>query len=323
MIRIGLLGAGYLGKIHLRLLQELAGAELAGFYDSDPEVAARVSAESGVAAFPDAASLIQACDALDIVTPTVSHYAYAEQGLRAGRHLFIEKPLTASVAEGRALAALAAAHPELVVQVGHVERFNPAFLAVQPLGLAPRFIEGHRLAPYNPRGTDVSVVLDLMIHDLDIVLSLVRAPLQRVSAAGVSVISDTPDLANARLEFENGCVANLTASRISMKPMRRLRLFQHHAYVAMDFLTRQAEVVQVSDQAAPNALPLSPAPGQPSRYLVLNQPPAPEVNSIGLELESFVRSIRSGTPPPVPLADGLAALEAAWQIIGCMAEARV
>lgn len=225
MIKLGVLGVGHLGNIHLKCLQEISSIELVGFYDPDDQAAQKVIDSYSIFRFDSYNDLLQQCDAIDIVTPTSSHFALATQAIKAHKHVFIEKPLTATISEAKALIDLAQ-QQSVKVQVGHVERFNPAFLAVQHISLQPLFIEAHRLAMFNPRGTDVSVVLDLMIHDLDLVLSMVNAPLQSLSASGVAVVSKNLDIANVRLEFENGCVANLTASRISMKQMRKIRLFQ-------------------------------------------------------------------------------------------------
>lgn len=319
MRRIGLFGTGHLGKIHLKLLNEIAEWDLVGFYDPNPEVAAAVSEKFNLPAFQSIEELLAAVDAVDIVTPTLSHFEIAEQALLAGKHVFIEKPLSHTLAEGEALLEIQKAHPELVIQVGHVERFNPAFLSVEDRTIEPRFIEGHRLAPYNPRGTDVSVVLDLMIHDLDVVLSLVRSPIKDISASGVSVISETPDIANARIEFENGCVANLTASRISIKQMRRLRFFQKNNYLALDFLKKESEVFSLEEEIDPEkaesqmAMPLET--GKETKYLVFERPESRGVNAIKMELEEFARSVQEGGLIRVSLQDGYNALKAAHMIL--------
>ncbi|MEL6652587.1 MAG: Gfo/Idh/MocA family oxidoreductase [Bacteroidota bacterium] len=319
MRKIGLFGVGHLGKIHLRLLKEIDNWDLLGFYDHDPKVAEAVSEQFDVPAFESVEALIAAVDAVDIVTPTLSHFRLAERAIEAGKHVFIEKPLSHTLEEGKALLEMQAANPDLIIQVGHVERFNPAFLSVSDREIQPRFIEGHRLAPYNPRGTDVSVVLDLMIHDLDIVLSLVRSPIKEISASGVSVISDTPDIANARIVFQNGCVANLTASRISIKQMRRLRFFQKNNYLAVDFLKKESEVFRLEealDQEAiesQTALPLDT--GKETKYLVFERPESRGVNAIKMELEEFAASIMEGASIRVSLQDGYNALEAAHMIL--------
>jgi predicted dehydrogenase len=313
VLRVGLLGAGHLGKIHLRLLKEVEAIEPVGFYDHNPELAAQVEEEYGVPAFPSIAALLESCDAVDIVTPTISHFACAKQALDAGKHVFIEKPVTSTVDEAKELLSLARA-AERIVQVGHVERFNPAFLAADGLDLRPRFVESHRLAMYNPRGTDVSVVLDLMIHDIDVLLSVVKSPVKDIQASGVAVVSKAADLANARIAFENGCVANLTASRVSLKNMRRMRFFQHSAYVAIDFLEKSTEVVKLSDEQPTSGMSFPIGVGESSRFLQYEKAQVQEGNAIKLELECFAASILNGEPVRVSLADGVAALEVAQQV---------
>ncbi len=321
MINIGLLGAGHLGKIHLRLLKEIETVSLVGFYDPSEAVASKVADEYGVKAFGSIAALLAEVDALDIVTPTLSHFDCAMQAIAAGKHIFVEKPITHTVAEAETLVQKIEA-AGLKAQVGHVERFNPAFLSVADIDLNPLFIEGHRLAVYNPRGTDVSVVLDLMIHDLDIVLSMVDSPLESISASGVAVVSDTPDIANARIEFENGCVANLTASRISLKNMRRLRLFRKEAYVAIDFLKKQSEVVKLTEQPAGGPLDFPIETDEGTKYLGYELPEVKEVNAIKMELEEFAASILHDAPIRVSIQDGYRALKAAHEILAKIEEAR-
>ncbi len=238
MLKAGVLGAGHLGKIHLRLLQQSEKYELVGFYDPFTENAQKVADEFGYKLFNSVEELINAVDVVDIVTPTLSHFDCAKQAIEKGKHIFIEKPITNTLQEAEAIRTLASQN-HIRGQVGHVERFNPAFTAVKDMIDTPMFIETHRLAEFNPRGTDVPVVLDLMIHDIDIILSVVKSKVKNVHASGVSVISDTPDIANARIEFENGCVANLTSSRISMKNMRKSRFFQKDAYISVDFLRKE------------------------------------------------------------------------------------
>ena len=315
-LRIGLVGVGHLGKIHARCLASLAGPDLvvAGVYDRDAAAAKTVAREHGYPVFDSLRELFAACDAVDVVTPTVTHRAVVGEALAAGRHVFVEKPVTATLAEARELEALAAA-AGLLVQVGHVERFNPAFTALQPGSMRPVFAEAHRLAPFNPRGNDVSVVLDLMIHDLDLVLSVMPAAVEHVHANGVAVTGKTVDIANARLDFADGATANLTASRISLKAMRKLRLFQRDAYIGIDLLAKSTEVVRLSDHnpAAPGPLQL-PIDGQ-LREVVVEQPAVPPVNAIQEELRRFAESIREGRPVAVGLADGRRALDVAHRIL--------
>ncbi|MFT5959503.1 MAG: putative dehydrogenase, partial [Polaribacter sp.] len=246
MLKAGVLGAGHLGKIHLRLLQESEKYELIGFFDPFTENAQKVAEEFGYKLFDSIEALIDAVEVVDIVTPTLSHFECAKMAIEKGRHIFIEKPITKTVLEAEAIKTLASQF-HVQGQVGHVERFNPAFTAVKDNIDTPMFIETHRLAEFNPRGTDVPVVLDLMIHDIDIILSVVDSKVKNVHASGISVISETPDIANARIEFENGCVANLTASRISMKNMRKTRFFQKDAYISVDFLEKKSEIVRMKD----------------------------------------------------------------------------
>ena len=249
MLRIGILGAGHLGRIHLRLVAASPVFELVGFYDPNAAAVDKLVSEKDYRAFESAEALIDAVDVVSIITPTLSHFEMAEKALRSKKHVFIEKPIAQNDEEAQKLVKLASVNGVLG-QVGHVERFNPAFQAIQPSLDTPLFIETHRLAEFNPRGTDVSVVLDLMIHDIDIVLSVVDSPIKRIDASGVAVISETPDISNARITFENGCVANFTASRISLKKMRKTRFFQKNAYIAVDYLGKKVEVVKIKD--APN-----------------------------------------------------------------------
>ena len=316
MLKAGVLGAGHLGKIHLRLLKQSEKYNLVGFYDADEENGKKVEAEFGYKFFNSIDALIDAVDVVDIVTPTLSHYECAKQAIAKGKHIFIEKPITNTVEEAEHIRELLAEH-NLRGQVGHVERFNPAYIAVKDDINSPMFIETHRLAEFNPRGTDVPVVLDLMIHDIDIILSVVKSKVKSVSASGVAVISDTPDIANARLEFENGCVANLTASRISLKKMRKARFFQKDAYISVDFLEKKCEVVKMKD-APQNPgdfdMILQNAEGI-KKQIYFDNPPIPDNNSILDELETFADAINNDTTPIVTLHDGTEALRVATQII--------
>ncbi|WP_242132979.1 Gfo/Idh/MocA family protein [Aestuariivivens marinum] len=318
MLNAGVLGAGHLGKIHLRLLKQSEKYNLVGFYDADEDNGKRVEQEFGYKFFNSIDALINAVDMVDIVTPTLSHYDCAKQAIAKGKHIFIEKPITNTVEEAEHIRELLAKH-NLRGQVGHVERFNPAFVAVKNDIKSPMFIETHRLAEFNPRGTDVPVVLDLMIHDIDIILSIVKSKVKHISASGVTVISDTPDIANARIEFENGCVANLTASRISLKKMRKARFFQKDAYISVDFLTKQCEVVKMKD--APEHpgdfdMILQNAEGV-KKQIYFDNPKIAETNSILEELETFADAIYNNTTPIVTLHDGTEALRVATQIIDC------
>ena len=316
MLRFGVLGAGHLGKIHLRLLRESEKIELAGFYDPDPQVSLAVQEEFGYTAFPSVEALMEAVDVVDIVTPTTTHFDLAKKALEQGKHVFLEKPITFDVQEAQALTALAQ-EKGVLGMVGHVERFNPAFKAARSSITAPMFIETHRLAEFNPRGTDVPVVLDLMIHDIDIILSVVKSPIKEISASGVSVISDTPDIANARIVFENGCVANLTSSRISLKNMRKSRFFQKDAYIAVDFLSKKVEIVKMKnapEKAEDFALILQNAEGV-RKQIYFDNPSIQPSNAIREELESFARAIEGNQSPVVSFSHGTRALEVAQQII--------
>lgn len=315
-MRIGVAGAGHLGKIHLRCIQQIPEYELVGFYDTNPDTREMVTTEFGVQAFDDYTSLVASCDILDIVTPTGTHYALASEALIAGKHVFIEKPVCATMLEARELLQLAKSKG-LKVQVGHVERFNPAFQAIEPYGFEPMFIEGHRLAQFNPRGTDVSVVLDLMIHDLDLILHLIHAPVKEIHANGVAVISREPDICNARIVFENGATVNLTASRISLKNMRKLRLFQPHCYVSIDFLEKEVQIVQLADEISPDQvseyIPLDTGNGR--KYIKLENPVVQPNNAIVDELRKFLQSIQEDRPVLVDLEDGTRALDIAFRIM--------
>ncbi|TDN81592.1 hypothetical protein DET49_12742 [Salegentibacter sp. 24] len=316
MLKVGVLGAGHLGKIHLKLLNQSEKYELVGFYDADSKNAKKVAAEFGYKTFTSIAELIAEVDLIDIVTPTLSHFEVAKHAITQGKHVFIEKPITNTFAEAQELIALAKKYG-VKGQVGHVERFNPAFKAVASRIDNPMFIEAHRLAEFNPRGTDVPVVLDLMIHDIDAILSVVKSKVKNISASGVSVISDTPDIANARIEFENGCVANLTASRISMKNMRKSRFFQRDAYISVDFLEKKCEVVKMKD-ASPTpddyAMILQNAEGV-KKQIYFDNPEVLENNAILEELETFADAINNKTTPIVTLEEGAEALRVANGVI--------
>jgi predicted dehydrogenase len=318
MLKIGVLGAGHLGKIHIKCIKQIPNFELIGFFDTDTETAEKVSAEFQLKAFESIESLIDAADVVDIVTPTVSHYTCASQALRKSRHVFIEKPIVATPAEALSLMELAK-EAQVKVQVGHVERFNPAFIAVQPIIKNPMFIETHRLAMFNPRGTDVPVVLDLMVHDIDIILSVIRSSIKKISASGVSVVSDTPDIANARIEFTNGAVANLTASRISLKNMRKSRFFQKDAYITVDFLEKKAEVVRMNsidkEPENPMSMVIDLGTGKGMKEIIFDQPEVKPSNAIVAELESFYNAIASNQTPPVSIEDGYNVLDVAYHIL--------
>lgn len=315
-LKAGVLGAGHLGKIHLRLLNQSEKYDLVGFYDPNQENAEKVSREFGYTIFDSIDELVSACDMVDVVTPTLNHFECAKKIITSGRHLFIEKPIANTVQEAEEIIALAKKH-NVKGQVGHVERFNPAFLSVKEIITNPMFIESHRLAEFNPRGTDVPVVLDLMIHDIDVILSVVNSKVKSISASGALVISQSPDIANARIEFENGCVANLTASRISLKNMRKSRFFQKDAYISVDFLEKKVEVVKMKD--APEIpgdfdMILQNAEGE-KKQIYFENPEIKLNNAILDELEFFADAINNDTTPIVTLEQGTEALRIAKQII--------
>ena len=316
MLKIGILGAGHLGKIHINCIKQLPVYELVGFYDQDFDTAKKVSEDLHVKSFSSVEELVDSVDVVDIVTPTISHFECASLALKKGKHVFIEKPIVATVDEANKLVELAS-EANVKVQVGHVERFNPAYIAARPYIDTPLFIEAHRLAMFNPRGTDVPVVLDLMVHDIDIVLDMIKFPIKNVSVSGVSIVSPTPDIANARIEFENGSVANLTASRISMKNMRKHRVFQKDAYITVDFLEKKTDIVRINEVDGvenPLAMTIELADGSKKR-IAIEQPEVQPINSIMTELESFHNAIVNDTEPSVTIHDGVKALKVCYMIL--------
>ena len=316
MLKVGVFGVGHLGKFHLNNWKEVSGVELVGFYDPDDTNANEVTQKYGLKRFFDPNDLINVIDAADIVAPTDHHFNLCESAIKNGKHVFVEKPLAQTMDEAHALVKLVK-ESNVKLQVGHVERFNPAFLAVKDLKLNPMFIEVHRLAQFNPRGTEVSVILDLMIHDIDIILSIVKSDVKNISASGVGVMTETPDIANVRIEFNNGCVANLTSSRISMKKMRKIRIFQKDAYIGIDFLNKKSEIIKLKDQEIDNAnvftFDIETLNGKKS--IVISNPQIPEVNAIKKELEEFKYAIEKNTRTIVSEIDGLMAMDVAHQIL--------
>lgn len=320
MLKVGVFGVGHLGKFHLNNWQQIPDVKLVGFYDPDDANALPVAEKYNLKRFSNDEELIDLCDAVDIVAPTTYHYELMVKALRKSRHVFVEKPLVSTLEQARDIVKLAR-EAAVKVQVGHVERFNPAFLAAQQYNLQPMFIEVHRLAQFNPRGTEVSVILDLMIHDIDIVLSMVKSPVKHISASGVSVITETPDIANVRMEFNNGCVANLTSSRISMKQMRKMRLFQKDAYIGIDFLARKTEIIKLKEPNDQNvfAFDLETSSGVKKTIAVAN-PEIKDTNAILSELQSFVTAIVENKTTAVSEIDGLLAIETAHQILEKMGQ---
>jgi predicted dehydrogenase len=314
MLKVGVIGAGHLGKFHLNNWAEIEGVQLVGFCDPDDANAKLVSEKYNLPRYTDSEKLIDDCDIIDIVAPTVFHFELCEAAIKKGKHVFVEKPLANTMDEARELVKLAK-EANIKFQVGHVERFNPAFLALKDYALQPMFIEVHRLAQFNPRGTDVSVILDLMIHDIDIILSLVKSNVNYISANGVSVMSDTPDIANVRIEFDNGCVANLTSSRISMKKMRKMRLFQKDAYIGIDFLEKKTEVIKLNTPGDKNVFTFDIETNSGKKTIAIANPNVPEVNAIKMELEEFRNAILNNTDTPVTVVDGFRAMDVAHQIL--------
>jgi predicted dehydrogenase len=314
MLKVGVVGAGHLGKFHIGNWKEIAGVEFVGFYDPSDATAAEVAAKFQIKRYTDADELLDACDAIDIVAPTDLHFTWCEKAIKKGKHVFVEKPLTATMDEARQIVKLVQ-ESGVKLQVGHVERFNPAFLSIQDRELNPMFIEVHRLAQFNPRGTEVSVILDLMIHDIDIILSIVKSDVKSISASGVAVLTETPDIANVRIEFDNGCVANLTSSRISMKKMRKIRLFQKDAYIGIDFLNKKSEVIKLKESGDEKLFSFDIDTASGTRTIAVDNPLIPEVNAIKKELEEFKKSIETNSRTIVSETDGLMAMDVAHQIL--------
>lgn len=316
MLKIGVLGAGHLGKIHINCIKQIEKYELVGFYDQDENTAKKVAADLEVKNYKSIDELIDSVDVVDIVTPTIAHFACASKAIEKGKNVFIEKPIVATVDEANKLISLAK-KANVKVQVGHVERFNPAFIAAEPHIQDPVFIESHRLALYNPRGCDVPVVLDLTVHDIDILLTIVKSPIKSINANGVSIVSPTPDIITARIEFENGAVANLTTSRISLKNMRKFRIFQKGAYITMDFMDKKAEVVRVDDvKGEPGPFDMTlPLPDGTTKKISVEELETNQINAIKTELERFHDAIVTNTEPPVTIEDGVEVLKVAYMIL--------
>jgi predicted dehydrogenase len=317
-LSVGIIGVGHLGALHTKMYSQIPNAHLVGVFDVDSTRAEKIAMEFRIQAFAQLDDLLAHVEAVSIATVTQAHYNAAMQAIKRGVHLLIEKPMTATIEQARALTERAETKG-LKLQVGHIERFNPAILALEPYDLKPLFIESHRMAQFNPRGSDVAVVLDLMIHDIDLILSLVKSKVTRIDANGVAVISDTPDIANARLQFENGCVANVTASRISQNKMRKMRLFQHDAYISIDFADGVSEVFRLADENTPRTKSTKMLgkieEGQHKRIITYEKPKVREVNALKYELERFVESVQKNIEPPVTGRDGLHALEVAQEIL--------
>ena len=315
MIKVGVIGAGHLGKIHLNILSN-SDFNLIGFHDTDVENSEKLASENGYVFFKEIDSLINLIDAAVIVSPTTTHFEIAEKCINKGKHIFVEKPLTTNSKEARIINKLAK-EGNIIGQVGFVERYNQAFISCREFIDKPKFIESHRLSDFNPRGTDVSVIMDLMIHDIDIILNINQSKVKKIDASGVSIISSTPDIANARIEFENGCIANLTSSRISLKKMRKTRIFQDNAYISINFLEKDFQVVKIRDKDTndnENSLVIKNNLGQ-EKVIFFENPEINEINSIEEELNDFFYSIKNKSESKVSLHDGLMALEVAEEIM--------
>lgn len=317
-INIGVIGVGHLGSLHSKMYDEIDTANFVGVFDVNEEKRKEIASKHKIKSFGSIDDLLNQVDAVSIATITTTHFEVAKKALNAGKHVLIEKPITSTIAEADELILLAK-QKGLLIQVGHIERFNPAIVSLESYQLKPMFIESHRLAQFNPRGTDVAVVLDLMIHDIDIILSLVSSPVKQIDANGVAVVSETPDIANARLQFENGCVANVTASRISQKKMRKMRMFQHNAYIAIDFQQGSADVFRLGKEGEGSIwstmLLGQIGEGKKKRSIIYEQPEIKKINALKYELESFISAVQNGTRPVVNGEDGRHALEVAQEIM--------
>jgi predicted dehydrogenase len=314
MLKVGVFGTGHLGKFHLNNWKQISDAEVVGFYDPSDEIAKDVVEKYGIRRFMDPVELLEACDAADIIAPTPAHFNLCELAIRRGKHVFVEKPLANDMEEARTILKLVK-ESNVKLQVGHVERFNPAFLALDGIPLQPMFIEVHRLAEFNPRGTEVSVILDLMIHDIDIILHIVKSEVKNIYSSGVAVMTDTPDIANVRMEFNNGCVANLTSSRISMKKMRKMRIFQKDAYIGIDFLNKKSEIISLNHADSPDGFSFDIETMNGTKSILVRNPEVPDVNAIRMELEKFTESVLLNKPTQVSELDGFRAMDVAHQIL--------
>jgi predicted dehydrogenase len=317
-INIGVIGVGHLGSLHSKMYDEIETANFVGVFDVNEEKRNEVASKYRVKAFASMDELLRVVDAVSIATVTMTHFEVAKHVLMAGKHVLIEKPITSTLAEADELIAIAK-QKNVLIQVGHIERFNPAIISLESYQMKPMFIESHRLAQFNPRGTDVAVVLDLMIHDIDIILSLVNSPVKQIDASGVAVVSDTPDIANARLQFENGCVANVTSSRISRNKMRKMRMFQSNAYIAIDFQLGSADVFRLGNEGEGSIwstmLLGQIGEGKKKRSIIYEQPEIKKINALKYELESFINAVQNNSRPIVNGEDGRMALDVAQQIM--------
>lgn len=325
-LKVGVIGTGHLGKIHTKLFKEVESAELIGVYDIDKTKAEETANEFGTTAFTNLDELLSQVEGVSIVATTSAHYELVKKAFEKNVNVLVEKPITATIKEAEEIVKIAD-DKKLILQVGHIERFNPALLSLEKYQLDPKFIQTDRLAQFNPRGTDVAVVFDLMIHDIDIILSLVKSEVKEIKASGVAVVSDNIDIANARLEFENGAVANVTASRISQKKMRKMRMFQLSGYIALDFITGVAEVYRLAGKNEMDANHFisfgEMGVGEKKKFVVYEQPEIKQVNALKYELELFVESVKNKTRPVVSGIDGLKALKVADEIIIKIEESKI
>ena len=325
-LNVGVVGTGHLGKLHIKMFRDIENCNLVGVHDSNTEQAKLASDKFSVKVFDSLESLLENVNAISIAATTSAHYELAKECLQAGRHIFIEKPITATIQEAEEIVDLANSL-NLKLQIGHIERFNPALVSMEKYIIDPKFIQTDRLAQFNPRGTDVAVVLDLMIHDIDIILSLIKSKVENIEANGVAVVSDNIDIANARIQFENGSVANVTASRISQKKMRKMRIFQRNSYVALDFVTGVSEVYRLLpvDQEVEHSLISfgEIGVGDKKKRLVYEQPENKQINALKYELQLFVDSVLENKNPVITGSDGLRALRIAKIIIDKIQSSKV
>lgn len=325
-VKIGVIGTGHLGRLHTKLLKEIHNCDLIGIYDKDHETADKVGKEFETRKFNSVDELLNEVDSVTIAATTSIHYDLMKQAIESGKHILVEKPITAKINEAKEIVAMAA-EANVKLQVGHIERFNPALVSLEKYNLDPKFVQTDRLAQFNPRGTDVAVVHDLMIHDIDIILSLVKSDVKEIKASGVAVVSDNIDIANARLEFENGAVANVTASRISQKKMRKMRMFQRDAYISLDFTTGVSEVYRLVSPDTPNLEHFMTfgimGVGENKKAVVYEQPQQKEINALKYELQLFVDAILNDEKPVVSGEDGLKALVVAEEIVKKIGESKV
>ncbi len=324
-IKVGVIGTGHLGKLHVKMFKGIENCELVGIYDSNPLTVESITNEFKINSFPNEKALLKSVEAVSIAVTTTAHYEVAKRCLENGIHILVEKPITSTIEEAEELVKLAAGK-KLNLQVGHIERFNPALVSLEKYIANPVFIQSDRLAQFNPRGTDVAVVLDLMIHDIDIILSFIKSDVKRIDANGVAVVSDNIDIANARIQFENGAVANVTASRISQKKMRKMRIFQKDHYIALDFDAGVSEVYRLtsSDENVISGISFAEiGVGDKKKKLIYEQPQVKEINALEYELQLFINSVLNKTRPIVSGEDGLQALKVADEIIKKIEESRL